>query len=292
MSNKFYKIGIIGHGFVGKAVTAAFGSGLADRVKFCVYDPKYAGNKQPGFYDKIEHVVDECDIVFICVPTPTNFNEETQDLSILEQVVEKASAAVGKDTIFVIKSTVLPGTTRRFEKRYPHVKFVYNPEFLREKTFIKDFIQQDNVVIGANQIYVAAEIQNLYTDAGIGNSFSIMPPEEAELVKYAVNCFLATKVAFFNEIDQLCGVTGIDYDMVRATVARDARIGGSHTEVPGPDGKKGFGGKCFPKDIIALVGHIRRYALLAPVLAGVWQKNSEVREEADWLNIEGASSEN
>ena len=114
----------------------------------------------------------------------------------------------------------------------------------------------------------------------------------AETVKYYINTFLATKVSFANEMKQLCDMMGIDYDEVRDLALLDERIGKSHLKVPGPDGHHGFGGKCFAKDLNALMYFCTLNNVKPTMLRAAWQKNLEVREEKDWLTINGAVTKN
>ena len=115
--------------------------------------------------------------------------------------------------------------------------------------------------------------------------------DESELVKYTANCFLATKVMFFNEICKLSNSLGIDYDQVMRGVLSDSRIGKTHTQVPGPDGDYGFGGTCFPKDINALMRTMKDYLVDPRILEAVWEDNLSVREDWDWAESESAVKE-
>ena len=109
----------------------------------------------------------------------------------------------------------------------------------------------------------------------------------AEMVKYTANCFLATKVSFANEIKQICDHVDVDYDKVIEYATYDNRLGHSHWKVPGPDGKLGFGGSCFPKDINALIYFSKAMDIDVGVLSAVWQTNLKVRPERDWENLKG-----
>ena len=109
----------------------------------------------------------------------------------------------------------------------------------------------------------------------------------AEMVKYFINTFLATKVSFANEMKMICDGLNIDYDKVVEYSTYDERLGKSHWAVPGPDGKMGFGGSCFPKDINALIHLTGQLGLCPDVLLGVWEKNLEVRPERDWEELKG-----
>ena len=111
--------------------------------------------------------------------------------------------------------------------------------------------------------------------------------DTAEMVKYFTNCFLATKVGFANEMKQICDQHAIDYDKVVEYALYDKRIGTSHLSTPGPDGKMGFGGSCFPKDLNALVVVAKQCGVDPKILQAVWEKNLEVRPEKDWELLKG-----
>lgn len=285
------KIGIIGYGFVGKALLAGFSAKARDHIeKFCYFDPKLVDSPDPSAYDSVTHVVNECDVIFVCVPTPTNFDTGEQDLSILDKVVaEAAEAAAGTHRILVVKSTVLPGTVDRYEQKYQTVRFAHNPEFLREKTYIRDFVNQQFIVVGSNSESVLEDLSELYSLGWPDVPYVAMDTKQAELVKYVVNCFLATKVSFFNEIWKICQALDVDYDDLMGVVRYDERIGDSHTAVPGADGQHGFGGKCFPKDLVAIKEVARRnLGLVTNMLDAAWSSNLDIRDDYDWERIEGA----
>ncbi len=290
MSKKFYKIGIVGYGFVGKALLAGFSTKAHDNIeKYCIFDPKLVGSADSSSYDSVTHVVNECDVIFFCVPSPTDFSTGEQDLSILDKVIaEAAEAASGTHRILVIKSTVLPGTIDEYEDKYPTVRFAHNPEFLREATYIKDFINQEFIVVGSSSESVIADLGELYSLGWPDVPFLAMDTKQAELVKYVVNCFLATKVAFFNEIHNICEAFDIDSENLIGVVTYDKRIGGGHATVPGSDGQFGFGGKCFPKDLVALKERVMKMNVVPDILAAVWSTNLDARDDYDWLRIEGA----
>jgi len=286
-----WKTGVIGCGFVGKAVVASFSSRLEPGdYKICVFDPKI-NNDADGYYSSAADVVSECNVNFVCVPTPTDFKKGRQDLTILDQVMaEVAPVARKTGNVVVIKSTIAPGTMDRYDKEFPGVSLVHNPEFLTEANYIKDFKNQKTVILGSHDNTAAASVAELYEAARIGERFSIVGPLEAEFAKYGTNTFLATKVAFFNELAVLCEKAGASFDSVREMIAADDRIGHGHTLVPGPDGLKGFGGKCFPKDMLALIEASREHNAPCRILWAAWQTNLRAREKQDWLEIEGASS--
>lgn len=229
------KIAIVGHGFVGKAVEFAF---KRDLVDITLVDPKY-GNTLDDITD--------CDYAFVCVPTPMN-EDGSVDASILRDAVH--SLIEKTQAIIVIKSTVTPDHLVDLDKS----RIVYNPEFLTEANACLDFINADFHILGGeqNQCYNVEYLYRSCTKVKWGCSFYRMSIVEASLVKYGINSFLATKVTFFNQLKDLCEKWGADYDVVSNSVGSDSRISKGHTRVPGPDGRRGFGGACLPKDTSAL----------------------------------------
>ncbi len=230
------KIGIIGYGFVGKALEAGF----TDTVKILKIDPK--------LNSKIDDLIDfDPDAIFICVPTPMN-KDSTQDISILSNVVDEVRKLDLK-ALIVLKSTVLPNYIKKIENLIP--EFVYNPEFLREKHAAEDFINSKLIVFGgrADSCIDLGNIYNNFTKC-ISNDYIYTDPTSASLIKYSINSFLATKVTFFNELNQLFKKSGTKSsweDFIHA-ISKDERVGNSHMQVPGHDGRLGYGGACLPKD--------------------------------------------
>lgn len=295
-------LGVIGKGFVGTALV----EGMRHAFKMLVYDKKRGlEGVRTNLYEYVNgtptdvvQVVQRCPVIFVCVPTPMRANGSC-DTSIVEGVVEEiyqTAKDLARDTTIVIKSTVVPGTTRRLNEKYkkkynhhPNIQCVFNPEFLREATYIEDFKNQDRIIIGGPRpgSNVVKDIyQHAYPDVPTIKTCETT----AEMVKYLTNCFLSVKVAFANEVAQLCDKLAIDYDKVVEYATRDARLGTSHWSVPGPDGEKGFGGKCFPKDLNALMHLAYELSVKANVMSAAWTTNLEVREDKDWERIEGATS--
>ena len=230
--------------------------------------------------------------IFICVPTPMNKNGKC-NTNIVESVVSqldtlsKSNDRKPTDTILIIKSTVPPGTTEILDKKYKNVKVCFSPEFLTEANFIEDFKNQSRIIIGGNR-YTNTKIKSdifvkAFPQATIVKTSSTI----AEMVKYTTNTFLATKVSFANEIKQICDKLNIDYDKVVEYATYDDRLGKSHWAVPGPDGKFGFGGSCFPKDLNALIKLSEDFGMYLTTLNGVWHTNLRVRPEEDWKKLIG-----
>lgn len=240
MVGEQYKISICGIGMVGGALKQYFEKkGRKVGEDLFLYDPA------KGF-DSVEEL-NKADIIFVCVPTPFLKDGKGFDLSFIEDACSKIQG----EKIVVIKSTVLPGTTEKLQQKYPQHKFLFNPEFLTEITAEQDMDYPDRQIIGhTKQSYnVAEDIMMLLPLAPFER---IMPATEAEMVKYFGNNWFALKVAFANQVYDLCQKLGINYDNVKEAAAADKRIGRSHLDV-WHKGYRGYGGKCLPKDIKAMI---------------------------------------
>ena len=234
------KIGIIGYGIVGKAADNTF-SKVYDTVK----------------YDKYQDLDDfnsllKCDFVFIMVPTPFDCekNEVNQDA-----IIESLSRLEEIDfrNIVVVKSTVPPGSCRSYSERF-NLRVVFNPEFLRESTTPnQDFENQDTIVIGTDSKKDFNLVREMYEKVSVSHAeYHHTSSSEAEMIKTAQNTMLASRVALANMICDACEKNNIIYDKVKQIAFDNFEILGPHmVQVPGPDGNRGFGGKCLPKDIRA-----------------------------------------
>ena len=271
------KIGIVGHGFVGQAILFGF----SPVVPVNVYDKNSLVSM-----NTLEETINDSDIIFVSVPTPMR-PDGSIDLSIVESVFEDIEAVNKRaDNIIVLKSTVVPGTTDALIEKHPTLNIVFNPEFLTERKARFDFLNQSRVVLGgaARHRQKLAELYNLrfkspriiFTDC-----------KTAELIKYFNNVFFAVKVSFANEMKRVCEETGADWDQALAGFVADSRVADSHLHVPGPDGRRGFGGTCFPKDICAFRTYVKSLGLSCNVIDGAWETNIEVRPEKDWEALRG-----
>lgn len=231
-----YKIGIAGNGMVGGAVLRYFQKVGARTV---VYD-KF---KNHGSISQLN----EADIIFVCVPTPYK-RIGGFDLSFIEDVIKKIK---GKKVV-VIKSTVLPGTTEKLQKKYSRHKFLFNPEFLSEATADKDMQNPDIQVVGYTKKsrQIARDVLNLLPKAHFER---ILPAGEAEMVKYFHNTHGAIKVIFANQIYDLCQALKINYDDVMNTVYHSRNIQIPQYLKVWHKNFRGYGGTCFPKDMRALI---------------------------------------
>lgn len=268
------KIGIVGYGIVGQAL--AYGFSGAD---IHIYD-KY---KQKKGFDTLPEVARHSEFIFICLPTPAKGKDGSIDLSIIEKNIAQLSRFTsGTGKIIVIKSTVIPGTTLSFIKKYPKGLFAFNPEFLTEANYLEDFVNADRTVIGATRDEALHRLVTLYKGRFPKIPIFTTDPTTAEMVKYVSNCFLATKVIFANEMYDICQKLGIKYAEVKKMVTADRRIEDSHLDVTS---LRGFGGKCLPKDLLALRAVIRGKGVDTTLLDAVWKKNLRIRRVRDWEKI-------
>lgn len=287
-------IGIVGFGFVGTAVFEgmkhAFNIMVYDKAKGCI---KYTKNRDTSNFsceNGIDRVVTDTDgPIFVCVPTPMN-PDGSANTTIVEGVVKAISESaerLGKHGIVVaIKSTVVPGTTLKLNGSFNNIHVCFNPEFLTERNAANDFKNQDRIIIGGPHEGTAA-LKQMYETAYPNVPVTKTSSTIAELVKYVTNCFLATKVSFANEMQQICGKLEVDYDKVVEYATKDKRLGGSHWSVPGPDGKKGFSGSCFPKDLNALMKLAEHLGVECSTMKGAWETNLRVRPDKDWEQLKG-----
>ena len=235
------KVGIVGFGFVGKALK----NGFKDNVDCVEIDPKLGTNLD----DLKSH---EPKIVFICLPTPMN-DDGSQNISLVLDAVKNINK-FNQDILLVIKSTIIPKYVNEIANLTRSL--VINPEFLRESFANEDFINSEIIVFGGdeNNTNKLANFYKEHTDC-ICKDYVTTDLISASLIKYTINSFLALKVIFFNEMKLVfdkCKSNNNWLDFISA-LSRDKRIGNSHMIVPGPDGRFGFGGPCFPKDVNALI---------------------------------------
>ena len=276
------RIGIVGQGYVGSAVKEVF----SKHYEVDTFDL----DESKRDVDYIEDIVDRNDIIFVCVPTPMK-KDGSCDTSIVESVVEDIDDIVNCFTnkdhkIVAIKSTIPPGTTNRLNKKYKNISVIFNPEFLTEANFIDDFKNQNRIIIGGERPSTT-KLRQVYSLVFPNTKIVKTGSKTAEMVKYMTNTFLATKVSFANEMKMICDELKIDYDKVVEYSTYDERLGKSHWAVPGPDGKLGFGGSCFPKDINALIALSKDMRLYLHTLQSVWKTNLKVRPEKDWEDLKG-----
>jgi len=273
-------IGVVGQGFVGNAIY----QGFKDYYTVLTYD-KYnnKGNTTLGT------VVKDADVIFVCVPTPMT-DIGTCYTGIVEEVLTDIQFHAIENNIdnqiCIIKSTVIPGTTKRMNEKFKNLNVIFNPEFLTEANAVNDFNNQTRIILGGLN-KVTAKIKPIFAKVFPKVPIIKTDSKYAEMVKYVTNAFLATKVSFANEMYQICEGLEIDYDKVIEYAKHDERIGYSHWAVPGPDGDLGFGGHCFPKDATALMNLAFQLGVEPTMLAATLAKNNMVRNERDWEDMDG-----
>ena len=281
------KIGIIGKGFVGSAVQFGFSPNTGCDAEVRVYD------KDPSkSINTLEDTVNESDFIFLSVPTPSN-KDGSMNLDIVEQALKDISEVNNReDNVVLLRSTVVPGTTRKLQAKYTNLNLIFNPEFLTERSARYDFINQSRIIVGGGEgnAFEVGATADLFRWR-FGDSVPIIETdwETAELIKYMGNCFFATKVSFMNEMYQIAEKCNVDWEVALDGFVRDGRVGHSHMRIPGPDGKLGFGGSCFPKDVRAIINFGDSLGLNMNTIKGVWKTNLEVRPERDWENLKGRS---
>ena len=273
------KIGILGQGYVGSAIKIGF---QKKYKKLNTFD-KYKDSSST--VSSLEELTKSSNIIFICLPTPMKENGEC-DTGIVEKEIIKIDQYSNESKIIVIKSTIPPGTTKKIDAKNKNIDIVFNPEFLTEQNFIEDFKKQNRIVLGGNEKSVQV-IEKIYKTIFPSTTIIKTDATTAEMIKYLTNTFLATKVSFANEIKMICDKIDVDYDKVVEYSLYDKRLGNSHWSVPGPDGKLGFGGSCFPKDINALIYFAKEKGLDLDLLQSVWETNLKVRPEKDWEDLKG-----
>ena len=304
-------IGVIGQGFVGGSLSQGMlhafdvyaydkGGVLSPGVTNGAHNPLVggSGDSLSMLVERLEvHTINRTkftDVYFVCLPTPMYENGEA-DLRIVESTLVELASFPG-DRIAVVKSTVPPGSTKRWNDMFSGsgLTVVFNPEFLTEANAVEDFKNQNRIILGGPRPQINT-VKQLFQQAFPGVPLIKTSSTTAEMVKYATNCFLATKVSFANELAQICEALDsdgqdIDYDKVIEYARYDNRLGDSHWAVPGPvathDGRhvRGWGGHCFPKDLNALKFVANQLNVDTKVLDAVWEKNLEVRgpEDRDW----------
>ena len=266
------KVAIIGYGFVGKALE----NGFKENVETILIDPKL----NTEIFDlKLFNP----NLIFICVPTPMN-NNGSQDISIIEKIFSEI-IELQISGLIVLKSTVLPKNLSNIEKIIPEI--VYNPEFLREKFANEDFINSPLIIFGGNDksSRYLSDFYLKYTKC-ITSNHKFTDLISASLIKYSINSFLATKVIFFNELFKVFTKSNPNdtWENFIKILMTDERIGSSHLQVPGPDGRLGFGGACFPKDTNALYSYSLDINEPFNILYDVIKINNEIRNSYDSLN--------
>lgn len=275
MATAHYTIGIIGVGMVGTPLKRYFeevrGLERGKQLYLCDTDPK------KDYHDDIN----AADIIFICVPTPRG-----EDGSARIDAVANAFAMLTGEKVVVIKSTVPPGTSEYFQRKFPQHKVLFNPEFLTERQAWIDFIKPDRQIVGFTEqsIDAAHAVLSMLPKAPFMSPWGVntyrpvkITATEAEIIKYGGNVYFSRKITFANALALLAEKHGVDYDNIRIGMSADFRIGDSHLDVT-HGGYRGFGGYCFPKDLHALMIHFEKEGLIdcAGLLRADWKFNHDL----------------
>ena len=264
-------VGIIGGGFVG----SSFAEGFKDYIDVKVFDinPERSTHK----YDEVI----QQDILVLALNTPMIIETGEVDTSIVGEVLGQLDKDLhGQTKPVIIKSTVPPEALWGWSETYFNLKLIFCPEFLREKTAQEDFNQSNRVILGSSR--QIAEVELLFRKRFPGIPIIWTSYAEAALIKYFTNVFFCVKIALLNEFAQVCDKYGLEFNSVFGKVMLDERIGRSHFQIPGPDGQKGFGGHCFPKDINGYMNIVKDLGVQPCVSEAAWLKNLEVRPGRDW----------
>jgi UDPglucose 6-dehydrogenase len=263
-------LGIVGAGFVGSAVINAFD---VNTVTQYIVDPVSSDTSMA------ELLMAGPDLIFVCVPTPSDASGAV-DHRIVADVLRELHSA-NYTGVVVVKSTITPDCLQSMIADFA-LRIVYNPEFLTEANALNDFINPQMQILGGNWAdcdVVERAYQN-YSKVRQAPTFRT-DVVSASLIKYTINSWLAIKVIFMNQIHQLHKQSGAASTWQQFTdmLRTDHRIGSSHMQVPGPDGKLGFGGHCFPKDTSAFLTYARQSGMPLDVLAAAVCTNKQIRKE-------------
>ena len=260
------KIAIIGYGVVGKGMYKL----LEKRFDVLFYDPAVDGSAT-------KDACNECDLAIVCVPSPMK-EDGSCDISYVEE-----SIAWLTTPLVLIKSTIPPGTTRMLRKKYGK-KVNFSPEYMGESSYFTPFWKYPDperaethtfVIIGGDE---ASEILNVFMKVmSVDTHYMATTAEEAEVTKYMENSFFATKVSFCNEFFEIAKTYGVDYKKLRELWLLDSRINPNHTLVF--EDKRGWGGKCYPKDLNAIIKAAEAQGYSPTLLKAVVQSNDEIKKK-------------
>lgn len=256
------KIAIMGAGMVGGALARYFSQHKKNEP--ILYDPpKGLGDKQ---------TLNAAEVVFICVPTPY-----IEGIGFDDSFLGQAFAGLTGEKIVVIKSTVMPGTTEKYQKQFPQHQILFNPEFLTEATADHDTLHPNRQIIGYTEKSkaVAEEILKMLPAAPLQK---IMPAVEAEMVKYFSNTFYALKVAFANQFYDLCQKIGVNYDEIKECAKAEPMMGTNHWEIF-HKGYRGYGGKCLPKDTRTMIKLAKEAGLDFSLLCAAEEYNNKLIQD-------------
>lgn len=265
------KVAIVGYGYVGQAYHLMFPEAK-------IYDPYY---DKSGFKTSTKKEVNSCDLAIICVPTPTSEDGMSCDTGIVEDTFKWLRVPV-----VVIKSTVTPGTTERLDTEYKHGDVCFSPEYIGEGGYFmpywkypdpKDPRKHDFMIVGGKKTATSRVVDIFIRHKGPHTKFMQVDAKTAEIIKYTENMWIATKVTFVNEMYDVCKAMGVDWNDVREGWLMDTRVDRNFTAVFVD--KRGFEGKCLPKDTKAIVHASKESGYEPKFLQDVIDNNNRIREE-------------
>lgn len=266
------RIGVVGGGVVGKATFRSW-------VEHCEQCRMYDIDPTRGTGHKLEEVLDS-ELVFICLPTPKGSTGLAPDLSAVDAFF---SVIAGSKVNFVLRSTVPIGTTTRLREQYKLNNLVHYPEFLTARCSVADAHVPSRNIVGGVECRCKVDLVRAVERRFKGTPLFLMTSDESEATKLFNNGFFAVKLAYFNEVYDTCMAEGLDWRYVMNALLADGRISHSHTSVPGPDGQRGFGGECLPKDLANLIDCMDRAQLHPPgwVTRAAYERNCHLRGETN-----------
>lgn len=284
VQNKPYTIGIVGNGFVGQATKLL----KTKTSSIIVYDIDPTKCEPSGI--TMENLCNQCDVIFVCVPTPSDSQTKKCSTSIVEKVISDIRHINPTYDSIVVRSTVPVGFCKQFQVHHM-------PEFLTEANWKRDFYNCKLWIFGLFdnarggtffKDKISSIFDRAYEEGCIScNNIKFVDPDTSEFVKYGRNCYLAMKLSLCNEYYDFCDKKNIDYDEAIHLIGSDDRIGTRYTNVPGPDGKRGWGGTCFPKDTVAFVDQLTSIGCESYMVQAAIDRNEKVdRVEKDWTKDE------
>tara|TARA_Y100000401_G_scaffold32538_1_gene23966 strand:- start:7042 stop:7947 length:906 start_codon:yes stop_codon:yes gene_type:complete len=271
-----YNVGVIGRGFVGGALTKYLSE--QDSLSVVSYDLSDDIEMNQGY----EKVVTSSDIIYVCVPTPADEKGRcyTGHVELACMLINYYAERVSKTPILLLKSTMAPSTTKMLQDKFKHCVLVCNPEFLTERTALEDVKKTNKHLLGIPDSSVMHTLSSYHKEAWPSSTCVYTDTTTSEMIKTTTNSFFATKVTFANMLYDICNSLDIDYDnMTEIMQEADPRVGDIHWQVPGHDGKRGFGGKCLPKELSSMISIAEQNDINCKPLEAVEDYNNLARNK-------------
>jgi nucleotide sugar dehydrogenase len=265
----FTKVGIIGIGVLGSAISEFFKSRVASVI---CYD-KY---KNIGSVDDVS----ACEVVFLCLPTEFDSIRGTYDTSEIDVICESLHLLKFRGLI-ILKSTVVPYTSRNLASKYPSLHIIHNPEFLSERTALQDFTNQSHIVLGIMEFtpqYLIDSTLAFFKYHFENAEISVCMSYESESMKLFCNSAYAVKIHFMTELKILCDSMNMNYPRISQLMVRNGWINPNHMQIPGHDGLLSYGGRCLPKDSRALLELMRGMGTPSSLLEATIKENEQIRK--------------